>query len=377
MKDAPKKPREKKKRNRPLKVMVLTPPLDNSGGVGTLYTYARECFPKSVEVTFVDTRGYFKSPWLSIFCLIRSGAKLTQAKITGNVDVIHLNLGSRGSSLRKFTLMILCQWVLKIPCVVQIHSGQFINFYSSRSRPTRSIMIKLLNGNEKILALGSVWRESLISIGCEPSKIIEFQMGVPDIKCSDEYVSNHYLPTQRDYVELVFAGKLGAHKGLPSLFIALGSPELQNVRLILLGPGNLSEWMQMAAVHGVLNKIAFLGSVEPSSVHGYINYADAMILPSESEGLPVVALETLSAERVVISTRVGSLSDFLSDGENVIFLEGNSPDEIRRKIVLFEKYLLNSRGLGIAQEGRRAWSEYFDSKKTTSTLSEIWHSAFL
>ena len=360
----------------PLRVTVLTPPLHNSGGVGTLFTYAKKFFPQTVDVTFVDTRGNFSNPIFSIFTLIRAGVWLTWAKLTSKVDLVHLNLGSRGSSIRKFSLMLLCQKILKIDYVVQIHSGQFINFYKSRNSKVQKIMLNLLNKSDQILALGLIWKESLIDIGCRPEIISEFQMGVPDLKDPMGDESEPYPPRQRKYVEILFAGKLGAHKGIPNLLESLGLPESKNMRLILLGPGDLSYWRKLASEIGVLNRVAILGNVAPELVHDYMQISDAVILPSMSEGLPVVVLESLSSNRIVISTKVGSLEDFLTNGKDVIFMDDNTPREISKGLGELNSLLLSNGANEMAFQARQVWHSLFDCLKTTEKLTKIWISAY-
>jgi glycosyltransferase involved in cell wall biosynthesis len=46
-----------------------------------------------------------------------------------------------------------------------------------------------------------------------------------------------------------------------------------------------------------------------------------LILPSANEGTPVVAIESLAAQRPVVATRVGGVPDVVTDGEDGILVE--------------------------------------------------------
>jgi len=58
----------------------------------------------------------------------------------------------------------------------------------------------------------------------------------------------------------------------------------------------------------------------------YLAAADAVVLPSRREGLPVVVLEAFALERPVIATRVGGTPEALADGATGVLVEpGDSP----------------------------------------------------
>ena len=110
------------------RVIVLGPPLDRSGGIGALYTYATPFFPPKVSVKFIDTRGYSNNAFFSIFPLMKAISILLKNSIGCSVDVVHINFGSRGSAARKLPLMFLCKKILKLPVVAQLHAPSFGDF---------------------------------------------------------------------------------------------------------------------------------------------------------------------------------------------------------------------------------------------------------
>jgi glycosyltransferase involved in cell wall biosynthesis len=68
-----------------------------------------------------------------------------------------------------------------------------------------------------------------------------------------------------------------------------------------------------AAAAGVRPRVEFMGVL--SNPAPAIAAADAVVLPSRREGLPVVVLEAFALERAVIATRVGGTPDVVRDGD--------------------------------------------------------------
>ena len=93
-------------------------------------------------------------------------------------------------------------------------------------------------------------------------------------------------------------------------------------------------------------------------------------------GLPVVVLESLSSNRIVISTKVGSLEDFLTNGKDVIFMDDNTPREISKGLGELNSLLLSNGANEMAFQARQVWHSLFDCLKTTEKLTKIWISAY-
>jgi len=65
---------------------------------------------------------------------------------------------------------------------------------------------------------------------------------------------------------------------------------------------------------------------------------DVLILPSFTEGTPLVVLEAMTFGLAIIATRVGGIPEILADGENGIIINPGSADELAAAIA----YLLDN-----------------------------------
>lgn len=101
--------------------------------------------------------------------------------------------------------------------------------------------------------------------------------------------------------------------------------------LILVGDGNrLSVVKDYAKKKKVLNRVDFLGFRD--DVLNIFKGSDLVVLSSSFEGLPVVLLESISVNTLVLGSEVPGIVDVLEDTE-LLFEYGNS-DELARKIDL-------------------------------------------
>jgi len=118
---------------------------------------------------------------------------------------------------------------------------------------------------------------------------------------------------------LLYVGRLAAGKGLPMLFeslVALKSSH-PNCRLTVVGDGpdrhNLETLVDAMALG---DRVTFAGYQSQSDVRRYLTQVDIFILPSFSEGVPVVLMEAMAAGVPVIATRVGGIGELVDDGIN-------------------------------------------------------------
>ena len=352
-----------------LRVSILTPDVNRSGGVGTLYKYAIPFFPDDVKFRFLDTRGKSTRPIGSIFKVIQVMATLLWQKITGDVDLVHINLGTRGSTVRKIILATWCRYFMRIPYVIQLHTSGFKPFFDSLPKLIQVFIVHILNESNRILALGEVWKRMLTEIGCNQDLIHVYVMGVPKIIPPVQPPVDTNKKDSHFY--LLFAGDLAEWKGLHFLLEAMTLVKKDRFRLIVAGKGNIDYWRNLTKENNIEADVVFLGLVAPALIHTLMVLVDALILPSKAEGLPVCVLEALSAQTLVISSNTGSLGEFLTDGEGICFLPNIEPTSIATALEKVDgaEWIQSISG-GI---GRSAWETHFNSLKTTPKLSKHWH----
>lgn len=347
-----------------LRVVVFGPPLNNSGGVGTLFTYFRDEVKDEIDLKFVDTRGSASHPVFSIFNLMLAICTATKLKFQKKIDIAHLNMGSRGSSVRKLTLTFWLKRILRIPTALHLHASSFDTWMENSKPIVRRLVISGINRADRLFVLGDVWKDKLISFGVDEDKIQILVMGVPDLSM------NRVERAKGDrQIRVLFAGEMSERKGLPALLDAMSDPRLDNYHLYVAGTGSIEDWQSYIESKPAKSRTEFLGHITLDQVHRELTKTDILILPSRAEGLPVSVMEGFSASTTVICTVVGALEKYLEDSQNSIVLHSNHGSDIVDALHSAGDPVLRD---NIAARGHAIWNEYFDVGSTSRTLLKEW-----
>lgn len=121
---------------------------------------------------------------------------------------------------------------------------------------------------------------------------------------------------QVDRFCIAVVGRLSPEKGHRVLFEALRGR--RDVTVLIAGDGPLRQELEAASDFDA----RFLGFVEDT--RAVFAAADVVVLPSLTEGLPLVALEAMSLGRSVIASAVGELPELLSDGAGLLVPAGDA-----------------------------------------------------
>ena len=128
---------------------------------------------------------------------------------------------------------------------------------------------------------------------------------------------------------LLAVGNLYPVKGHRDLVAAIGriAARLPGVHLAIAGRGDLAETlMQDARAQRFENRLHLLGL--RGDVADLLASADAFVLPSRSEGLPLALLEAMFAGLPIVATRVGEVPDALADGGAGLLVQPGRPEEL-------------------------------------------------
>lgn len=124
-----------------------------------------------------------------------------------------------------------------------------------------------------------------------------------------------------EYFVFGFVGQIAEGKGwriAVEAFRIFQSTAIIKSKLILVGDGEDADKLKNEIKNDV--DIIYKGSVNNARLK-IIPFLDCLLLPSWSEGMPMVVLEAAAAGVPTISTRVGDLDLLFSDGYNICFSE--------------------------------------------------------
>jgi glycosyltransferase involved in cell wall biosynthesis len=116
---------------------------------------------------------------------------------------------------------------------------------------------------------------------------------------------------------LVFVGVLERYKNIEGLADAWrrAAPQLPGVAFDLVGNGSRVDVVERL-VADLPDQTVWHSRLEPTEIAALLDRSWALVLPSFSEGLPRVAIESLARGRPVVGSDAGGIPNAVRDGEN-------------------------------------------------------------
>ncbi len=141
-------------------------------------------------------------------------------------------------------------------------------------------------------------------------------------------------------IRIIFMGRFSIEKRpFDFLKIALALSKRKNIKFFMAGDGPLMSDMKKYVKKNNLDKVEFLGFVEPEDI---LKKSDILVITSDIEGFPMAAIEAMSMKNIVVSTNVGELNKLIIDGENGYLI--NDVGDIK-KFIQKISYLLDNHEL--------------------------------
>jgi glycosyltransferase involved in cell wall biosynthesis len=135
---------------------------------------------------------------------------------------------------------------------------------------------------------------------------------------------------------LAFVGVAEHYKNIDGLADAwrLAAPRLPGVTLELVSDGRRVTVVDQL-VRDVPGQTVWHRRVEPAEVAALLDRSWALVLPSFSEGLPRVSIESLARGRPVIGTCAGGIPDAIVDGDNGLLVRPGDAPALAEALVRF------------------------------------------
>jgi glycosyltransferase involved in cell wall biosynthesis len=296
--------------------MLLPGGLEHAGGIGRWAGYLLDAWQGNrPKIEIVDTRGA-GSKFDGIFAFPQALLRLLRFRLQGRLALIHANLSTRGSTVRKCVVTYLAA-LFGVPVVVHLHGSNFDGFYRGLAPVYQRLVKGMFRRAVSIQVLGEVWRRFLVDeVGVEPGKVAVLFNGVPRPTAPrPERAAD--APCR-----IVMLGRLAARKGVPELLAALGSETLRSRpwHAVLAGDGEVEETRRHAAELGLADRIEVPGWVSSTRASALLAEADILVLASHAENMPMSVLEALAHGVAVVTTPVGTTPEILEDGVSALLV---------------------------------------------------------
>jgi glycosyltransferase involved in cell wall biosynthesis len=170
----------------------------------------------------------------------------------------------------------------------------------------------------------------------------------------------------------LFVGRLNEQKGIALLLEALAASR-SGASLDVVGDGDGRGALEsIARTLGVAARVRWLGAQSQEHLVPLYRAATAVVIPSEGEGLGLVAVEAQLCETPVIAFRSGGLPDVVSDGATGLL---TPPGDISALAAAMDAVLTrNDRGASLGKAGRDAALARFSPNVVASHYASIYES---
>lgn len=351
--------------------VVIATPLGQHGKGGVdrimdvIRSYAGAHPDPAFAFHFMTTRGKGSVLWSPLY-LLSAVLRLIWLKAIGRADVLHVNIGKRGSALRKLVLCSLARR-LGVPYVLHLHGSEFDIYWDSVAPSLSARLEAAFSNAARTVVLGRVWARYIADRA--PNARIEI---VPNATCAPRPPSGDRSGTAP--VRILFLGEIGPRKGVPELVEALAAvPPDGAWRATLAGNGAVDETRREVARLGLEGKVTVRGWAGPQEVERLLREADVLVLPSHHENLPMSVIEGMAYGLAVVTTPVGAVPDIIISGETGLLCPSGDPEALAEglRAVIADPALRKRLG----QAAQAFHREHLDAPAFVRRLKSIWTEA--
>lgn len=249
-------------------------------------------------------------------------------------DIVHTHTAKAG------TLGRLAAWLARVPIIIHTFHGNVFKGYFGPRKTKFFIKIEqfLAKKSTKIIAISKSQKQELIDFRItRPSKIevinlgFEFDNIIPTIDDRGLFRKENNFPDEAILIGIV--GRLAPIKN-HMLYLDIAEQiciQHSNVYFPIVGDGELRAEIETEIKKRKLeNRVKIVGFYQ--NLKKVYADLDLVILTSHNEGTPVALIEAMVCKKIVITTNVGGVKDFITNNETGFYIDSFDPKPFVEKI---------------------------------------------
>ena len=337
------------------KINIIFGPSENDlGGISALLKGYKESFLlKKINFILISTHKTNTNKLVLIIIFIGAVLKFIKNIIKYKVEIVNLQMASKGSFFRKSLLVILCN-ILNIRYFVHIHGGGFISFYKNSIFIVKYLIRFVLFNANKVIVTSNFYQKDL-------KKTIKIKMKIVVINNSikDNFEKIKINKNKKNYI--LFLANLTPQKGIDDIFNI--SDDLisknNNIIFVLCGRDKQNYYYNNFINNKNKNNFIFFDFIKGKKKIDLLKKSKIFILPSYLENSPISIIEAMSASIPTISTNISGIPEQIIHNKNGFLVKPGDTDMLKKyiSILLKNKNLASKMG----KEGRIIFKNKFSN----------------
>lgn len=324
------------------RIIIVAPSLNtanNVSGVSAVTKFIIDNNPKQNYLHFQQGRQDNEGKGLERFTRVWKTYKKWKRLLAENQEtVIHYNYPLDAASIIRDFFFIRYAYRQKMGMVIHLHGGLYL-FKDDKPWIIDYILKTVFGYHVPLIALSEKEKKHISEVYHRKEKIFSLPNCI-DLSAAKAFQRQEHLGKLR----LLYLGRIEKNKGIDYILESLKSVARQGVDFVFRMAGKETiEGEYIERFKDTLgSRFEYCGVVSGNGKDCLLKDSDVLVMPSFYEGLPIALLESMSFGVVPVVTEVGSIGEYVMNGENGIIVETKNAISIVNAIttIYHNRYLL-------------------------------------
>lgn len=281
--------------------------------------------------------------------------------------MIHYNYPLDAPSIVRDFFFIQYAYMHKMRMVIHLHGGLYL-FKDDKPWIINKILKTVFSYDAPLIVLSDKEKEHICNTYRRDNVY-----SLPN--CIDTSVAKTFIRQEnKGRLRLLYLGRIEKNKGIDYVLAALRILESKGVDFVFRMAGKEKvEGEYLERINETLkSKFMYCGVVTGKSKDDLLKDSDVFVMPSFYEGLPMALLECMSFGVVPVVTDVGSIGEYVKNGENGKIVKVQETESIVNALLLLERdrHLLSK----LSENARRTIFTQLKPKDYVEKLNRIYNS---
>lgn len=287
-------------------------------------------------------------------------------------QIAHYAINAGWALWKGLLFLRIARW-LGARTVGHLHSGSFLTYWKSLPPRSQRKALTQLSRLDAIVVLSESWRVSMITeVGVAADKLRVVNNPI-DGRFEEAALE---MPLGRTNVEILAMGVMGKDKGIFELVRSAAEAQSRGAKFTLhlagpeRDPGIFDSVQKQLGAAGISSSVRIAGRVHGKDKITLFRNTAISVLPSYYENFPLVLLEAAAAGHAIITTPVGAVPEFFTDGVSAIYVEIGDVSDLTNAIFRLATDTEELKRLGRA--ARELFCERLSRPKIMASLDSVY-----